>query len=111
VKAESPTDDSTLWTAIPTKRVCRCVGVPAPGWESSSRVCRQPRRRLPAPIGFTKSSTTASASDFTSRFPLAVEAVSALSARSFLLDGEATRADTDVEDKRTWRAREEDDAI
>ena len=27
--------------------------------------------------------------DFTSRFPLAVEAVSALSARSFLLDGEA----------------------
>jgi hypothetical protein len=45
------------------------------------------------------------------RFPLAVEAVSALSARSFLLDGEATRADTDVEDKRTWRAREEDDAI
>jgi bifunctional non-homologous end joining protein LigD len=27
--------------------------------------------------------------DFTARFPLAVEAVSALSARSFLLDGEA----------------------
>jgi bifunctional non-homologous end joining protein LigD len=32
---------------------------------------------------------TCHGNDFTARFPLAVEAVSALSARSFLLDGEA----------------------
>jgi bifunctional non-homologous end joining protein LigD len=38
--------------------------------------------------------------DFTSRFPLAVEAVTALSARSFLLDGEAI-----VTNERSGRVR------
>jgi hypothetical protein len=43
-------------------RACRCVSVPAPAWGSSSRVCRRQRRpRLPVPVGFTKSSMTASA--------------------------------------------------
>jgi hypothetical protein len=54
---------STLLISVPIKRACRCVSVPAPGWALSSHVCRRQRRlRLPAPVGSTKSSTTASAS-------------------------------------------------
>ena len=58
-----------------------------PGWlhEIKRDGFRILARRDPAGVRlFTRHGT-----DFTARFPLAVEAVSALSARSFLLDGEA----------------------
>jgi bifunctional non-homologous end joining protein LigD len=84
--------DSTLCYPVPIKRLC-CVLGASP--VSSNRACLHR-------IGFKKSSTTALRRDpagvrlisrhgnnFTARFPLAVEAVSALSARSFLLDSEA----------------------
>jgi bifunctional non-homologous end joining protein LigD len=76
-----------------------------------NRACllRPSNRRLDR-VGFTKSSTTVSASwraaisagvrlisrhgnDFTARFPLAAAAVASLSARSFLMDGEAIVTD------------------
>ena len=34
---------STLWTEIPIKRVCRCVSVPALGWE---RLANMAKRKL-----------------------------------------------------------------
>jgi hypothetical protein len=95
--------------AIPIKRSCRCVSVPAPGWELSTRVYRrQRRRRLPAPAGFTKSSMTASVfwrgvvlpvwitrsgNDFSSRFPFIAMAVGKLPVWSCLIDGEAIVCD------------------
>ena len=55
-----PGPHPTQLFAIPIKCPCRCVSVPAPGWELSSRAYRRPRRpRLPAHARFTKSSMTA----------------------------------------------------
>jgi bifunctional non-homologous end joining protein LigD len=86
---------------------CRCVSVPAPGWALSSLVCRQPpSTRSPGPgwlheikhdgfrimvrrDGAGIRLITRHGNDFTSRFPVIVAAVTALPARSFLIDGEA----------------------
>ena len=81
------------------------MNVPALGWELSSRVCRlQERPSGPGWLheikhdGFRMMARRDRAgvrfisrhgNDFTSRFPLAVAAVTALSAQSFLIDGEA----------------------
>jgi bifunctional non-homologous end joining protein LigD len=75
----------------------------------SNRVCPHlPSDRRPDQTGFTRSSTTASASwpaatapacitrngnDFIARFPLAAAAVAALPGHSFLIDGEAIVTD------------------
>jgi len=98
---------STLALAVPNELACRCVSVPAPGWGLSSRACLRPRRsHLPVLAwlheikhdGFRILARrdlagvrliTRNGNDFTSRFPLAVDAVMRLPAHSFLLDGEA----------------------
>jgi len=100
-----------LWVAIPIKRACRCVSVPAQGWGLSSRVCPLLLRHLlPGPgwlhefehdgirilarrDGAGVRLITRHGNDFAARFPLVASAVAALPARSCVIDGEAVVCD------------------
>jgi ATP dependent DNA ligase domain len=100
-----------LWVAdityIPTwNRPCRYVRMHCRQASLRPASLHQPRRRPPAPSGCTKSSTrgfrvivrkndkrvklySRPGNDLTYRFPLIVEAVARLRARSCIIDGEA----------------------
>jgi len=66
------------------------IGVAVPGRQRSMiRTSLTPAGEIEAKHDGFRIMARRHGNDFTARFPLAVEAVSALSARSFLLDGEA----------------------